>query len=198
MTTLIVLLSVILLSQPKMNNYLSNSSYDTANNSAAQIERSVRRVWIKCTEAEKTNRKDQEADCGQGGTSVIEVQGRSKAGKAKWVNRGEEGRKQAVMDELESTLADGNCKVKKLKLERKSNTTKFKNKVSHNIFRRKVSKILARCKVKRDAARKIHDKSVEWLKIKYGECKMFKPNPELKPEEPSGPVIVCDVRSGLC
>jgi CHASE2 domain-containing sensor protein len=57
MTTLIVLLSVILLSQPKMNNYLSNSSYDTANNSAAQIERSVRRVWIKCTEAEETNRK---------------------------------------------------------------------------------------------------------------------------------------------
>ena len=48
MTTLIVLLSVIL---------LSNSSYDTANNSAAHIERSVRRVWIKCTEAEETNRK---------------------------------------------------------------------------------------------------------------------------------------------
>ena len=106
---------------------------------------------------------------------MIEAQSRSKAGKAKWVNRGEEGRKQVVMDELESILADSNCKVKKLKLERKSNTTKFKNKVSHNIFRRKMSKILASCKAKRDAARKIHDKSVEWLKRKYGESKMFKP-----------------------
>ena len=74
---------------------------------------------------------------------MIEAQSRSKAGKAKWVNRGEEGRKQVVMDELESILADSNCKVKKLKLERKSNTTKFNNKISHNIFRRKTSKILA-------------------------------------------------------
>ena len=27
----------------------------------------------------------------------------------------------------------------------------------------------------------------------FSECKMFKTNPDMKPEEPSGPVIVCDV-----
>ena len=62
-------------------------------------------------------------------------------------------------------------------------------------------------------ASKIHDDSVEWLKKKYGgrvdtfkvpseddefrECKMFKTNPDVKPEEPSGPVVVCDVGEEL-
>ena len=76
----------------------------------------------------------------------------------------------------------------------------------HCACTRKLSKILACCKLKRDNARKIHDDSVEWLKKKYGErmdkfevpsevdefseCKIFKSNPNMKPEEPSGPVIV--------
>ena len=56
--------------------------------------------------------------------------------------------------------------------------------------------------------RAAHDKNVEWMKKKHGrvkdefsvpdevkeysECKVFKSDPVMKPEEPSGPVIVCD------
>ena len=139
---------------------------------------------------------------------MIEAQSRSKAGKAKWVNRGEEGRKQVVLDELKSRILDSNFKVKNLKSERKSITNIFKKQTSHNIFRRKLSKILEFSKFKRDTARAKHDEKVKRLKMKHGrikdefvvpdeisefsECRMFQSNPDVKPEEPSGPVIVCD------
>ena len=197
---------VILMSNIEMKNL--DSIEETASNSAAKTERSLRRVWIKCTEAEETNRKLKKLIAAKVGTNAIEAYSRSRAGRDKWANRGEEGRKQVVLDELESITLDSDCKVKNLKNERKSKTSKFKTQVSHNIFRRKLSRILACCKLKRDTARKIHDDSVEWLKKKYGErvdnykvpsevnefgdCKVFKSNPDMKPEEPSGPVIVSD------
>ena len=112
-TKVLLLLSVILLSKIKMNNL--ESIEETANSSAAKTERSLRRVWIKCTEAEETNRKLKKLIVAKVGTNAIEAHSRSRAGRDKWVNRGEEGRKQVVMDELESILADSNCKVKKLK-----------------------------------------------------------------------------------
>jgi hypothetical protein len=150
-----------------MNNLSSNE--ETASNSAAKTERSLRRVWVKCTEAEETNRKLKKLKLARVGTNAIEAYSHSKARRDKWVNRGEEGRKQVVVDELESIVLDSDCKVKNIKIERKNQTLKFKKEVSHNIFRRKLAKILACYKLKRDNARVIHDDSVEWLKKKYGE-----------------------------
>ena len=76
-----------------------------------------------------------------------------------------------------------------------------------------MSKILATCKIKREQARRIHDESIEWLKkkdggindeyevpseaSKYEECRIFKNDHGMKPEEPSGPVVVCDVGEEL-
>ena len=61
---------------------------ETASNSAAKTERSLRRVWIKCTEAEETNRKLKKLKLAKVGTNAIEAYSRSKAGRDKWVNRG--------------------------------------------------------------------------------------------------------------
>ena len=87
-------------------------------------------------------------------------------------------------------------------------TNQFKREVSHNIFRRKLSKILKFCQDGRDAARAKYDDKVRHLKKKYGEaiddfvvpneisefseCEIFKKNVKMKPDEPTGPVIVYD------
>ena len=210
MTTILLITILTLLS---INLKMFNLSEDTVIKSTAQTERSIRRLWIKCTEAEETNRKIKKLILAKVGTATIEEMSRSKTGRAKWVNRGEGGRKQVVLNELETILDESNCKVKSIKQERKSKTFIFKNQISHNIFRRKMSKILATCKVKREQARRIHDESIEWLKKKYGgindeyevpseaskyeECKIFKNDHGMKPEEPSGPVVVCDVGEDL-
>ena len=144
-----------------------NKSKVTAED-AAKTERSVRRVWIKCTEAEETNRMLKRLVVTKVGTNAIEAYSHSKVGWDKWVNRGEEGRKQVVLDQLQSRVLYSNCKVKKFKSERKVLTNKFKNQVSHNVFRRKISKILSTCKIKRNNARGRHDDKVKLMKKKYG------------------------------
>ena len=68
-------------------------------------------------------------------------------------------------------------------------------------------KILENCKRERVAKRDQYDNKLQWLKHKYGrvkdefklpdeicefsECEMFKNNPSMVQEEPSGPVVVC-------
>ena len=105
-------------------------------------------------------------------------------------------------------MDDSNFKVTKLKRERKDASTKYKGMVSHNVFRRRMTKIFSYCKTKRDKARRMHDNKVLGLVKKYGgdddnfklpddvkefeKCKMFEKNVKVTPEDPSGPVIVCE------
>ena len=95
----------------------------------------------KCTEAEETNRMLKRLESEGVGNNVIEDYSHSKAGRERWVNRGEEGRKQWVLEEIKSRVLDSNCKVKNFKRERKTISIKFKRQVSHNVFTRKMSKI---------------------------------------------------------
>ena len=141
-------------------------------------------------------------------TNCVEAYSRGKAGMGRWVNRGEEGRKQVCCEEMKSRVLDSDFKVRGLKKERKTTTNKYKQRVSHNIFRRKLSKILEFCQSGRESARAKADEKVRILKIKYGgmkdefdvpveirefsKCEMFQKNAKMKSEDPSGPVIVCD------
>ena len=122
--------------------------------------------------------------------------------------QGEVGRVQVVVEEMQSRVEDSNCKVSKLKRERRNVSNKYKGMVSHNSFRRKMTKILSYCKVKRENARRMHNNKVMGLVKKYGgdddnfelpddvkefeKCKIFEKNVKMKPEDPSGPVIVCE------
>ena len=181
---------------------------DTTAKNAAMTERTVRKVWERCMKAEETNRMLKKL-VGEGvWTNSVEAYSHAKAGKAKWVNRGELGRRQVCVDEIRSRVTDSDFKVRGLKQERKLTTNKFKQEVRHNIFRRKLSKILKFCQDGRDFARSNYDEKVRHLKVKYGEavdefevpseisefskCEIFKKNVKMKPDEPSGPVIVCD------
>ena len=99
MTTIVLfLLIIVLMSQSEMNN-LPNPSDSTVANTA-KTERSVRVAWEKCVDAEEANRMFKKLLAEGVGTDKIECYSRSKAGREKWVNRGEEGRKQVVLDEV--------------------------------------------------------------------------------------------------
>ena len=191
----------------KMKSFSSVNSNITANN-AAVTERSVRRLWEKCMEAEEANRMLKKVVEEGVWTNCVEAYSRSKAGRERWVNRGEEGRVQVARDEMKSRVLDSDYKVRGLKRDRKLKTNIFKQSISHNIFRRKLSKILEFCQSGRESARAKVNEKVMRLKLKYGEvkddfdvpveikefskCEMFQKNVKMKPDEPSGPVIVCD------
>ena len=80
-----------------MNNLHNTNHSEYTVKDAAQTERSVKRTWEKCTEAEEVNRLFKKLLAEGVGTDSIEKYSRSKAGREKWVNRGEEGRKQVVI-----------------------------------------------------------------------------------------------------
>ena len=180
----------------------------TVPNNTAKTESSMRTAWEKCIEAEEVNLMFRKLLAEGVGTDQIECASRSNAGKAKWLNRGEEGRRQVVCDEVKARIADSACKIRKLKLKRSKATNDLKNKVSNNIFKRKMSKLFQFCEEKRESVRSVHNKKVAWMKIKYGrikddfsvpdetsefrECKAFQENASMQPEQPSGPVVVCD------
>ena len=205
-TIVLILQSVVAMSTLVVNT--NHVISEVTAEDAASTERSMRRVWIKCTEAEETNRMLKRLVEARVGTNAVEAYSYCNAGREKWLNRGEEGRKQVVVDELNSRVLDSNCKVGKLKKERKKLSNKFKAKVKHSIFRRKMSKLLSCCKIKRENARIKHDDKVKGLVRKYGgasdefcvpeevseykSCRMFMKNCEVRPEAPSGPVVVCD------
>ena len=171
-------------------------------------ERTVRKVWDKCMKAEEANRMLKRLVREGVWTNGVEAFSHTKAGKEKWANREEPGRREVCVEEVSSRVADSDFKVRNLKNERKVKTNKFKREVSHNVFRRKLSKILIFCQDGRDAARAKYDDKVRHLKMKYGEavddfvtpneisefseCEIFKKNVKMKPDDPSGPVIVCD------
>ena len=54
-------------------------------------------VWIKCTEAEESNRMLKRLISARVGTNTIEFYSYCGAGRERWSNRGEEGRKQVVV-----------------------------------------------------------------------------------------------------
>ena len=201
------LLTVIAMSTFGVFKNINQSNIDpTVRKVTAMTESSLRKAWVKCIEAEEVNRMFQKLLAEGVGTDKIECASRNKEGREKWRNRGEEGRKQVVQDEVRTRIMDSTCKVRDLKVERSKATNKFKKEVSNNIFRRKMAKLLEFCKIKREAVRCVHDKKVAWMRTKYGrvrddfcvpeevneykECKVFKCDPVMKPEAPSGPVIV--------
>ena len=95
-----------------MSNHSINISDVTVKNTA-KTERSVKKAWEKCTEAEEANRMFKKLLAEGVGTDSIESYSHSKSGREKWVNRGEEGRKQVVLDEVKSRILDSDSKVKK-------------------------------------------------------------------------------------
>ena len=135
-------MQIVILLSPEMSKSKTN---DTTAKNAAMTERTVRKVWERCMKAEETNRMLKKL-VGEGAwTNSVEAYSHAKAGKAKWVNRGELGRRQVCVDEIKSRVTDSDFKVRGLKQERKLTTNKFNQEVRHNIFRRKLSKILKFC-----------------------------------------------------
>ena len=129
---ILILQSVVVMSPKVLNTYIIESEVTAED--AASTERSMRRAWIKCTEAEESNRMLKRLVSARVGTNAIESYSYCGAGRERWRNRGEEGRKQVVVEELQSRVLDSDFKVGKLKTERKKMSNKFKAKVKHNAF----------------------------------------------------------------
>ena len=150
---------------------LTNNQSDinpTVRKLTAMTESSLRKAWVKCIEAEEVNRMFNKLLVG---TDQLECASHSKVGREKWRNRGEEGRKQVVYDELKTRILDSTFNVRHFKQERSKATDEFKKKVSSNIFRRMMAKLLDFCKTKREAVRSVHDKQVAWMRVKHGRVK---------------------------
>ena len=131
--------------------------------------------------------------------------GQPEEGSGKTEGRWEDGRLSLKKCKAESRIA----KQRNLKNSRKMKTEEFRNQVSQNIFKRKMRGILEACKKLREVKRTEHDKKVMGLVRKYGrlkdelefnlpeeisefsECEIFRSKPNVKQEEPSGPVVVC-------
>ena len=77
---------------------------DTTAKKAAPTERSVRRVWKSCAEAEEANRMLKVLKSEGRGTAGVEAYSRGRAGKERWENRGEPGREQVVIEEMSSRI----------------------------------------------------------------------------------------------
>ena len=82
----------------------------TVFNNTAKTESSMMKAWEKCIEAEEVNLMFKKLLAEGVGTDQIECESRSKAGRAKWQNRGEEGRRQVVCDEVRTRISDSACK----------------------------------------------------------------------------------------
>ena len=104
-------------------------------------------------------------------TNEVEAHSWSTDGRGKWENRGEEGRREVVRDEMISRVKDSKAKVIGLKISRQFKTEEFRNQVSQNIFKQKTRKILENCKREREAKRDQYDNKLKWLKHKYWRVK---------------------------
>ena len=69
----------------------------TVLSSTAMTDSSLKKAWVKCVKAEEANRYFKKLLAEGVGTNQIECASRSKAGRVKWENRGEEGRKQVIL-----------------------------------------------------------------------------------------------------
>ena len=133
----------------------------TVSSNTALTDSSLEKAWMKCVQAEEANSYFKKLLAEGVGTNQIEYASRSKAGRAKWENRGEEGRRKVVSSDIEALIVDSACKVRKLKQIRKQRTNEMKNFVSNNVFKRKMEKIFEKCRVRRISLRTAHDKNVE-------------------------------------
>ena len=93
----------------------------TVSTNTATTDSSLKKAWERCIRAEEANRMFKKLLAEGVGTEQIE-----------WVNRGEEGRKQVVSDEVRTRILDSACRIRKLKEERKQTTNNFKKVVSNN------------------------------------------------------------------
>ena len=173
----------------------------------ALTERSIRRIWKNCVEAEEANNMLKILVSEGRGTEKVEVYSRGRAGRERWEDRGEAGRLKVVKEEMLSRIDNSDSKVRGLKSKRKTETNKFKLSMNHNMFRRKMKKILEFASSAREVARSVQNQKVAWVRKKYGncvpevsvpesvgdykECKVFKNDPDVELEESSGPVVVC-------
>ena len=143
----------------------------TVSANTAPTESSLKKAWVKCMQAEEANNYFKKLLAEGVGTNQIEYSSKSKAGRAKWENRGEEGRKQIVSNEVKTLVLDSACKIRKLKEIRRNMTEDLKRVVSNNVFKRRMGKIFEELRVKREILRSAHDKNVEWMKLKHGRMK---------------------------
>ena len=81
----------------------------------ALTERSVRRIWKNCVEAEEANNMLNVLVSEGRGTDKVEAYSRGRAGRERWEDRGEAGRLQVVKEEMLSRIANSDAKVKVLK-----------------------------------------------------------------------------------
>ena len=144
MTTSVILFLVLSLSTVmKYSTPSQDSQYNreprsgTTAKNAAPTERSIRRIWKNCTEAEEANRMLKILVSEGRGTGGVEAYSRGRAGRERWENRGEPGRVQVVKEEMSSRIDNSNVKVRDLKKLRKDKTNEFRRTLSQNIFKLK-------------------------------------------------------------
>ena len=214
MTTSVILFVVLSLSTVMNNStpsqgsqYSRGSRPGTTAKNAAPTERSIRRIWKNCTEAEEANRMLKILVSEGRGTGGVEAYSRGRAGRERWEDRGEVGRLQVVKEEMLSRIDNSNAKVRGLKKKRREETNKFRMSLPQNVFKRRMRKILEFAKDTRNTARQEQDQKVIWVGQKYGQkvddfevpsevseysdCRIFQKNPEVVTEEVTGPVVVC-------
>ena len=215
MTTCVILIIVLSLSTNMKNGNSSQATQSTRRvpgcgytaTNAAPTERSVRRTWKNCVEAEEANRMLKILVSEGRATGGVEAYSWGRAGQERWADRGESGRVQVMKEEMLSRIDNSNAKVRSLKKLRRDKSNGFRSSLSQNVFKRTMKKILEFAKNTRDIARQEQDQKVRWVRKKYGRpvddfkvpdeakeysnCKMFQENPEVKCDEVSGPVVVC-------
>ena len=108
---------------------------------------------------------------------------------------------------MQSRVDNSDAKVRGLKLKRKAKPNEVKLSMNHNKFRRIMKKVLEFASSARDIAKRVQNQKVAWVRKKYGkhvddffvpenisefkECYVFKNDPKVEREDPSGPVVVC-------
>ena len=175
MTTILILIIVLSMSINMNNVHSSNGprpnkqvpESEATAKQAASTERSVRRVWKNCAEAEEANRMLKILESEGRGTAGVEAYSRGRAGKERWENRGEPGRVQVVREEMSSRIDNSDVKVRDLKKQRKNISNEFRKTLSQNIFKRRMRKILEFARNAKNIARQEQEQKMYWVRLKY-------------------------------
>ena len=123
MTTCVILIIVLSLSTNMKNGNSSQATQSTRRvpgcgytaTNAAPTERSVRRTWKNCVEAEEANRMLKILVSEGRATGGVEAYSWGRAGQERWADRGESGRVQVMKEEMLSRIDNSNAKVRSLK-----------------------------------------------------------------------------------
>ena len=89
---------------------------------------------MKSTRTEETDRMLNKLVSEGVWTNDVEAQSWKAAGRRKWENRGESGRREVNIEEMQSRVKDSKAKVRNLKLSRRNKTKEYRSQVSQNIF----------------------------------------------------------------